>query len=99
MGVTITKFSFDVMGSTLSETSDKLDSLVLDLTSDEKGEPWVVIEDSFSEKTISLDALLSGNPDASFYHGTRTVVFTGPNTTIGGETVFHDGFRPQGDTA
>lgn len=99
MATTLTKFSFEAMGATLSETSDKLDSLVLEIIAGEGGEPWVVIEDNFSKKTVSVEALLSGNPDASFYHGTRTVVFTGPNQTLGGETIFHDGFRPQSEKA
>lgn len=94
MKETVQKFTFDVIAPTLEECVAKLDSIQLEIMTNEGGEPWVVAADEYQKQALDLQRLLAGDPDAGIYHGSRTVVFTGP-TPLGGETRFHDGHRPQ----
>lgn len=93
MSDTVQKFGFDVIAPTLTEVIDKLESLTLLITAQEGGEPWVVVEDNYT-KVIHSETALAGDPNGSFYKGSRVVMFTGPSV-MSSESVFRDGFKPQ----
>lgn len=90
---TVTRFSFDAHGQTLTEVADKLDELTNDALLREGGEPWLVTIDRIEKIAINANIV---DPKAWIYQGRREVVFTGPTPM---DTVqWRDGWKPQSET-
>lgn len=89
---TVTRFSFDAFGTTMSEVSDKLDELTNNALLSEGGEPWLVTIDRIEKIAISANIT---DPKAWLYQGRREVVFTGPTPLD--KVPFHDGWKPQSE--
>lgn len=94
MAGTIIKFEFEALASTRDEVIEELNDASNAVIIAQGGEPWVIIKDEIQMRAVSVEALMAGDPSASFYQGTRTCLFTGP-TKIGPVVDYRDGFRPQ----
>lgn len=92
----VIKFEFEVAGKTRDDCIDTLDAITQRILTEEGGEPWVVLVDSYDKMMIDQQLALSGDPRGFFYTGKRQVVFTGPTKIADNISTFRDGFRPQG---
>jgi hypothetical protein len=97
MAATIMKVEFEALASTREEVLDKLEEACNAVIIAQGGEPWIVIKDEIQMRAVSVESLMSGDPSAYFYQGTRSCLFTGP-TKVGPKVDYHDGFRPQAGT-
>lgn len=96
VATSLTKFQFTVVGKTRDEVNDKMEEVALKIITEEGGEPWLVTQDETQKVAVNERQFLMGDPNAAFYVGNRTLLFTGPNKLVSDQP-FHDGYRPQGE--
>ena len=94
----VIKFEFEVAGKTRDDCIDTLDNITQRILTEEGGEPWVVLQDSYDKMMTDQHLALTGDPRGFFYTGKRQVVFTGPSMIADNVSSFRDGFRPQGQS-
>lgn len=76
----------------MEEVSSKLDSLVMNVTADEGGEPWIATTDRIEKQAVKPNLI---DPKSWIYVGFREVVFGGPSKL--GEPDLRDGYKPQSE--